>query len=255
MKVLIIEDEALAAAKLERMVQRFSSSYIILDKLRSVEESKSWFENNQPPDLLFLDIHLLDGTCFDLLDQVEILCPVIFTTAYQDFVLDSFKVHSIDYLIKPVSFKKLQQSLHKFERLVAQHQEKAADDDYQEIIEVIRSTNKEYKTRFLVKFGSKLLPIAIDQIAYFISKDRITFLITKDDKKYPISATLDELETTLDPATFFRINRQVILHVQSIRQVHKHFNGRLKVDLQLETDEDIMVSSRRASEFQSWLDQ
>lgn len=255
MNVLIIEDEALAAAKLERMILRYDKSYQIIAKLRSVEESKNWFQENEPPDLLFMDIHLLDGTCFDLLDEVEIRSPVIFTTAYQDFVLDSFQVHNLDYLIKPVSFKKLQQSLKKFESLFTQNKDRRTGENYQQMVDAIMASNKDYKTRFLVKFGSKLLPIGIDQISHFISQDRITFLITNEGKKYPIAPTLDELENSLDPSVFFRINRQVILHVQSIQQVHKHFNGRLKVDLTQQTDEEIMVSSRRATDFQNWLDQ
>ncbi|GJM28586.1 MAG: DNA-binding response regulator [Cyclobacteriaceae bacterium] len=254
MKVLIIEDESLAADKLERMILRYDQSINILDKLRSVEESRIWFQNNQPPDLLFMDIHLLDGTCFDLLDEIDISCPVIFTTAYQDFVFESFKVHSLDYLIKPVNYKKLQSSLEKFEKLFSKAPGQEEATEYQQVMQALKSAGKDYKTRFLVKFGSRLLPIGIEQVGYFASRDRITFLITTEGKKYPISATLDELEASLDPSLFFRINRQLILHVQSIRQVHKYFNGRLKVDLNQQTEEEIMVSSRRASEFQQWLD-
>ena len=252
MNILIVEDEELAAAKLERLINRYEQSYKIIGKLRSVEEAVSWFVDNPQPDLLFLDIHLLDGTCFDIIDEVDIKCPVIFTTAYEDYVFDSFQVHSIDYLIKPVSFKRLQQSLDKFAGLA--NLAKPAATDYQQVITALKSVNKTFRNRFLVKFGSKLLPIGTDQVAFFLSKDRITFLVTFEGKKYPISATLDELEESIDPSLFFRINRQTILHVNSIKQVHKYFKGRLKVDLELDTDADIMVSSRRVSEFQDWLD-
>jgi DNA-binding LytR/AlgR family response regulator len=254
MKILIIEDEELAAAKLEGLIHRYDQSYLIVDKLRSVKESVSWFRANKASDLLFLDIHLLDGTCFDILKEVDIKCPVIFTTAYEDYVFESFKVYNIDYLIKPVSFKKIEQSLGKFEKLVEQHQKPMDTGQFKEMLQAIRSVSKEYKSRFLVKFGSRLLPLEAKQVAYFYSKERITFLVTDEGKKYPISNTLEELEESLDPSLFFRINRQIILHIQSIRQVHKYFKGRLKVDLQLETDQEVMVSSRRASEFQKWME-
>ena len=253
MEVLIVEDEELAATKLERMIRRFDESYQVVAKLRSVEESTSWFTKNRCPDLVFLDIHLLDGTCFDILDEVNLECPVIFTTAYQDYVFEAFKVHSIDYLIKPVNFKKLEQSLNKFRGLHEKMSVNVDSEEYQRLMQAILSSQKNYKRRFLVKFGSKLLPIDINQIAYFLSKDRLTFLITTDDKRYPISSTLDELENALDPSLFFRINRHTIVHIQSIRQVHKYFKGRLKVDLKLKTDDEVMVSSRRAAEFQQWL--
>lgn len=253
MEVLIIEDEELAAAKLERLIQRYDQSYKIVAKLRSVKESVSWFSTRKAPDLLFLDIHLLDGTCFDILNEVDIKCPVIFTTAYEDYVFESFKVYNIDYLIKPVSFKKIEQSLTKFGKLFENQQKSTDTGNIEEMLQAIRSASKEYKSRFLVKFGSKLLPIDVNQVAYFFSKDRITFLVTLEGKKYPVNPTLEELEESMDPSLFFRINRQMILHVQSIKQVHKYFKGRLKVDLQLEADQDIMVSSRRASEFQDWL--
>ena len=252
MNILIIEDEELAAAKLERLVKRYDPKYNLIGKLRSVEEAVGWFVANPAPDLLFLDIHLLDGTCFDILDEVDIKCPVIFTTAYEDYVFDSFQLHSIDYLIKPISFKKLQQSLDKFAELV--NITKPVEADYQDVLTALKSVNKAYRNRFLVKFGSKLLPIGTDQVAYFLSKDRITFLVTLEGKKYPLNTTLDELEESVDPSLFFRINRQIILHVNSIKQVHKYFKGRLKVDLDLDTEDDIMVSSRRVTEFQEWLD-
>ena len=255
MDILIIEDEELAAGKLERLILRHDPSYDIVNRLRSVEESVKWFTDNEAPDLLFLDIHLLDGTCFDILKKINISGPVIFTTAYEDFVFESFKVHSIDYLIKPVIFKKLQQSLTKFEALYQKINNSQAVPDYHQIVQAIKSGNKDYKSRFLVKYGSKLLPIGVEQVSYFLSKDRISFLITTDGKKYTISPTLDELEETLDPALFFRVSRQIILHIQSIEQVHKYFKGRLKVDLKQSTTEEIMVSSRRVADFQSWLDQ
>ncbi len=255
MNILIIEDEQPAADKLEQMILRHQSSHKIVGKIRSVQDAIDWFRHHESPDLLFMDIHLLDGTCFDILDEVKPDSPVIFTTAYENYAIEAFQLHSIDYLIKPVSFGRLQQA---FQKLVDMQgslgQSKQAVDTIDRLLTAVGK--REYKKRFLVKFGSRLLTIFTDEINYFFSEDRVTFLMTNEGSKYAVSSTLDELEQQLDPSDFFRINRKMIIHIKSIKAVHKYFKGKVKVELlQNSLVEDTIVSSRRVADFQTWLGQ
>lgn len=254
MDIVIIEDEVLAAEKLEKMILRHDPEHHILCKIRSVEEAGAWFSQNDPPDLLFLDIHLLDGTCFDILKTTNILCPVIFTTAYDTYALEAFQLHSIDYLLKPISFSKLQQAFDKLASIQQSFQGEQQEPKWDKVLHALEGQGGHYKSRFLIRHRDKLFSINVDEIAYIFSEDRITFLVLKTGKKYAINYTLDDLETSLDPAFFFRINRQMILHINSIQVIHKYFKGRLKVDLQPEPSEPAMVSSRRVADFQAWLD-
>jgi len=255
MRILIIEDENLAADKLEQMILRYDAEYEILDKLRSVEAATAWFAEHKAPDLLFLDIHLLDGTCFDILKKIDIPCPVIFTTAYDAYALDAFQLNSIDYLLKPISFSKLQQAFQKLETMQHTFQQHQQSQQLDNVLHTLQTQQQVYKTRFLVKSGARLFSVATEQARYFFTADRITFLVTAEGKKYSINHTLDELEDLLNPADFFRINRQMIIHIESVQMVHKYFKGRLKVDLSPTYEEEAMVSSRRVADFQAWLDQ
>ncbi len=254
MKIVIIEDEIPAAEKLEKMIRQHDEQHDIQKKLRSVEGAVAWFSDHPLPDLLFMDIHLLDGTCFELLKQIELTCPVIFTTAYDRYALEAFQLHSIDYLLKPISYDKLAQAFEKLASLqenLRQEQQQSID----KVVQALESKKPSYKSRFLVKSGSRLFSVPIEAIAYFFSKDRITFICTQKDKKYSVNHSLDEIEELLDPSLFFRINRQMILHINSVQMVHKYFKGRLKVDLIPPSEEDAFVSSRRVGDFQDWLDQ
>ncbi len=256
MNILIIEDEKLASQKLEKMVLKARPEAKVLAKLAEVESAIAWFSEHAMPDLLFLDIHLLDGTCFDILKAVKIECPVIFTTAYEKYALDAFQVLSIDYLLKPVRHADLEGAFDKLDSIrtrLSENLPRAAELEH--LIHLVENQNRSYKTRFLIKSGARLFPIATAQVGYFFSEHRITFLVTKEGNKYSINYTLDDLERVLDPVDFFRVNRQMILHIQSVHMVHKHFKGRLKVDLiSTENSTEVMVSSRRVAEFQDWLD-
>ncbi len=254
MDIVIIEDEVLAANKLEKMIVRYNADYRIVQKLGSVEAANEWLSEHEMPDLLFMDIQLSDGTSFDLLKTIEISCPVIFTTAYDDFALEAFQLHSVDYLLKPVSQEKLTKAFQKLEEMQQQFQQEEAHPEWEAVIKTLETTQQTYKSRFLIKTGTRYFPISTEQTYYFFSSQRITFLVTEEGKKYTINHTLDELAQLLDPADFFRINRKMIVHINSIQMVHKHFNGRLKVDLTPESTEEVMVSSRRVADFQAWLD-
>ena len=254
MDIVIIEDEVLAANKLEKMIIRYNADYRIVKKLGSVEAANEWLSEHEMPDLLFMDIQLSDGTSFDLLKTIEISCPVIFTTAYDHFALDAFQLHSVDYLLKPVSQEKLTKAFQKLEEMQQQFQQEEAHPEWEAVIKTLETTQQTYKSRFLIKTGTRYFPIPTEQTYYFFSSQRITFLVTEEGKKYTINHTLDELAQLLDPADFFRINRKMIVHINSIQMVHKHFNGRLKVDLVPQSTEEVMVSSRRVADFQAWLD-
>ncbi len=254
MKILIIEDETLAADKLERMIDRYDESHEIVDKLRSVEAATAWFEAYEAPDLLLLDIHLLDGTCFDILQAIDIPCPVIFTTAYDAYALKAFQLNSVDYLLKPISYTRLEQAFEKLETMQQSFRQQQQAQQLDSVLHALQNQQQSYKTRFLVKSGARLFSVATEQARYFFSEEGISFLVTKEGKKYSISHTLDELEELLYPEDFFRISRQMIVHIYSIKMVHKHFKGRLQIELQPPHEENAMVSSRRVADFQAWLD-
>lgn len=254
MKVIVIEDEALAAEKLEGMIRRYDPEIELLPRIKSVEEAVQRAAEFEEVDLLFLDIHLLDGTCFDILQSCPIHCPVIFTTAYDEYALRAFELHSIDYLLKPVSYLKLEAALKKFENLKTTLNAGAATERPPEWWNKLREPVISYKSRFLVKSGSRILSISVEEIAYFFSEDKITFLVTWKKKKYSIEASLEQVEEKLDPRAFFRINRQAILHIDSILVVHPFFNNRLKVDLNPPPPFEPVVSSRRVAGFKEWLD-
>lgn len=254
MRILIIEDEEPAADKLEKLIRRHSDEHEVLDKIRSVEDAVAWFEAHDPPDVLFLDIHLLDGACFDILKRTRIECPVIFTTAYDSYALEAFQLHSIDYLLKPISFARLRQAFEKLEAMQQTLQPAQQTRKLTELLDELKAPGPRYKSRFLVKSGARLFSIGVERIRYFFSEESITFLVVEDGKKYAVDHTLDELEELLAPADFFRVNRQMILHIDSIQMVHKYFKGRLKVDVTPPAEQKVMVSSRRVADFQAWLD-
>jgi len=255
MNIVIIEDEVLAANKLEQLILKYNSNFRVLAKIRSVREAINWFNTNGLPELLFLDIHLLDGNSFEIIKEVELSCPVIFTTAYDNYAIDAFKVNSIDYLLKPISFSNLETAFQKLETLkenIDEQQSKLLNN----LLSTIEQKGAGYKNRFLVKSGSKMFSLQVNEINHFYSEERITFLLTNEGKRFIIGQTLEELDSILDPAIFFRVNRQMIIHIASIKVTHKHFKGRFKVELNIKSPiEEIMVSSRRVAAFQAWLDQ
>lgn len=255
MNIVIIEDEALAAKKLEELVIRYNSGYKILAKIGSVQGAIRWFNENGQPDLVFMDIHLLDGNSFEIVKQVTLDCPVVFTTAYDDYALEAFEVNSIDYLLKPVGYTKLQKAMDKLIK-IQNNFEDAQSSRLSSLLNILETGGKDYKSRFLVKTGSKLFSIHTSEIGLFYSEEKVTFLITEKSKRFMLSQTLDELEKVIDPKLFFRINRQIILHINSVKIVHKYHKGRLKIELQNKwAPNDIIVSTRRVASFQTWLDQ
>lgn len=247
-KIIIIEDERIAADHLEKMLLSIDSTFQILKKIESIREAVNWLQNNQV-DLIFLDIQLSDGISFSIFDQLDVKTPVIFTTAYDQYAIKAFKTNSIDYLLKPIDKHELEQSLKKFKELLYNPKN---DINIREIIQQLKSP-VEYQTRFLIYAGQKIKTIKTSDIAYFYVSEKGVFVCTKDDKHYAIDYTLEKLEELLDPISFFRINRQFIIHIDSIENMFPYSKSRIKIELRPSTDMDVIVSFSNAHSFKNWL--
>lgn len=253
MKILLIEDENAAARRLEKLLGEVVPEAEILGRLDSVEAAITWFQGNPQPDLILLDIHLADGSSFEIFEHVKIKSPVIFTTAYDEYALRAFKVNAVDYLLKPIKVNELNEAIEKFKQ-VFQLAPPAAD--YSGLLQTLRQQEggQNYLRRMLIRFSNSFRLVDMSDAAYFYTKDKITFLVTRSTaKRFPVDYPLDKLEHLLDPATFFRINRQFIIHVEAIKEMHPYSKSRVKVDLEPPTDLETIVSTERSAEFKKWL--
>lgn len=249
MNAIIIEDESLTAQRLEGMLRKYDSSVKIMAILPSVEESVHWFERNTPPDLIFMDIHLEDDLCFKIFEKIPLKSPVIFTTAYDEYMVKAFKVNSIDYLLKPVNYDELKAAIDKYKSLKTQ----SIKPDIETLLQYIDQREPAYKSRFMVTVGTKIKSIETSQIAYFYSDEKITFMVTKEGQNLPVDFSLDKLSKLLDPKRFFRINRQFLLSFDSILTVYTHYKGKLKLDLNPKAKLEVFVSGDRMTDFKEWL--
>lgn len=254
MKVIIVEDEALAAERLERLIHRFDESIEIVATISSVEQGIIWLQANPAPDLGFFDIELSDGTSFDLADAVEVNFPVIFTTSYDQYALEAFSMKSVDYLLKPIRYERMEKALIKFKEW-QQPPFKDVQEELTSIIqEAIGQPNASYKERWLVRNGNLIQAVPTTEIAYFYSDQKTSLLMTKEGKRFPVDLSLDKVMELLDPQFYFRLNRKYIVHIDSAAKMHPYFKGRLKVELVPAIEDDIVVSSERTPEFKAWLD-
>jgi len=248
MNVLIIEDEAPAFRRLQRVLEEIDPQISILDVLDSVEKSVKWFKNNPHPDLILMDIQLADGVSFNIFKEVEISSPIIFTTAYDEYAIRAFKVNSIDYLLKPIDKELLKFSLKKVSKYSP-----SIEVNIAEILKRIQPKSNNYKSRFLVKFRDKLLSIKVKSISCFYTENGNVYLLTTDHNKYVIDHSLDLLENQLDPHYFLRLNRQHISNVNSIISATNFDNGKILVELTHKTDLPVTVSRDKSKEFKNWL--
>lgn len=249
MKIVIVEDEFYAVKRLESLINQLVENPRIIEKIDSVEDAVTFFGNNTEFDLVFLDIQLSDGNSFQIFDQTDIKTPIIFTTAYDEYALDAFKVNSIDYLLKPINKKDLKKSLNKMNRLTKDKQASSI----QNLMDMIAGKEKNYKERFLVKIGEIMKPVSISNIAYFFTENQLVYLVTKNKNEYRIEFTLTKISKKLNPKYFFRINRQMIVAYDSIKEIQPYFNNRLILELSPEFSEDVVVSKRKSSEFLEWI--
>lgn len=248
LKVLIIEDEPRAASQLQSMLTKCNFEYDLLDIIDSIEDSVTWFQNHAAPDLVFLDIQLADGLSFEIFQKVQIDAPIIFTTAFDQYAIQAFKVNSIDYLLKPIQEDKLNAALEKFEKTSAK---KSIDPAL--LTQLISSMeNKKQRVSILVKQGSGLVQLKVSELLYAYSEDGITFGVTSD-KRYMIDETMDQLLASLDPDTFFRINRGQLVSRGSINKIEPYFNHRVKLEISNPKDQEFIVSRPKTKEFKDWL--
>ena len=257
MKILIIEDENLAVDKLLQILTKVRPDARVIGLTPSIESSVSWLTDRaDEPDLILMDIELSDGQSFAIFDQVQIKCPVIFVTSYDEYALRAFKVNSIDYLLKPVQQNELKQAFEKFDAMRAAFS--ASDSQSTNIEKLVRelqkqSGNKEYRKRFLVKHLQKLISVEVASIAYFFYEDRVNFFRTLDNKKYIVDYSLDEIEDMLDPADFFRINRGLMVAMNSVSQIDPYFGNRLTLKLLPEFEAEAIISREKVNEFKTWM--
>lgn len=250
MRTIIIEDEQFAARRLESMIREYNPSVIIEARLESVAESVEWLRNNPHPDLIFLDIHLEDGLSFSIFDQVKVNVPIIFTTAYDEYAIKAFKLRSIDYLLKPIVQADLNKAIDKYREWSNEKQV----FDISQLRALMIGDTKTYRERYSVVVGQKLKSIEVKDIAYFFSNSGITFIVSTSGNQFSIDNSLDNLLEELDPKLFFRINRQYIVHMQSLANIHIFPKSRLKLELKPTTREDNFVSIDRVTDFKKWID-
>lgn len=252
MTVLLIEDETLAAERLRGLLAEADSSVQVVGHIKSVEAAIEWLQANTHPDLIVSDIQLLDGLCFEIFQAVKVSVPIIFTTAFDQYAIKAFEVNSVDYLLKPVQGNKLKEALAKAR---ARQPQATPLVDYQQLMALLNPTKPSYKTRFMVRLGQKILAIPVEQVSYFFSESKLSYLVTLDNKRYPLDQPLDELIQVLNPTEFFRANRQFIITFKSVSEIHPYFKGRIKLNLQPAATEEVVISSERTPEFKRWIDQ
>ncbi|MBO9640568.1 LytR/AlgR family response regulator transcription factor [Siphonobacter aquaeclarae] len=250
MNVLLVEDEPLAAKRLETLVKEIAPEAKIVAKPESVRAAVRWLKSEPEPDLILMDVQLADGLSFEIFQQIEVSAPVIFTTAYDEYALRAFKVNSIDYLLKPIEQEELQAAFAKFRS--RGHQ--PSSDQFVRMLEAFGVRPVSYKSRFLLKQGSRLEVVETADIQYLFAEDKVVLLYTSGGKKFIADDTLDELEKQLDPRHYFRLNRKYISSLSAIERMEPYFNGRIRVWLrQRPADEEILVSRERAESFRNWL--
>ena len=250
MNVLIIEDENLTAKRLESQLLRYDPTIQVLDRLPSVARAVAWLRAHPAPDLLFLDIHLEDDLGFRIFEQVQVTTPVIFTTAYDEYMVQAFRVNSIDYLLKPIDYKALVAALTKYKTL-RQH---FATPDLSALLQLIgKPAEPTYRDRFMVSIGTKLRSVEVSEIAYFYLEEKITFLTNQQGTNLPLEYSLDKLAQLLDPRQFFRVSRQYLVSLGAIRTIHTYSAGKLKLDLVPTPRHEVFVSGDRVADFKDWL--
>lgn len=250
MKVLLVEDERPAADKLLKMLQNSAFGIQILGITESVEETVNWLLRNEKPELVFMDIQLDDGLCFDIFDNVDLQVPIIFTTAYNEYTLQAFKVNSIDYLLKPIKKDELNQALNKHQKLTG-----SITHIESQLKQVIQGLNKSYRNRFLIKIGANYKSVSVSDASYFFVQDKGTYLQTFEHRNFALDFSLDQITEMLDPEKFYRINRSCLVNIKAVGQLSAYSSSRLQIAIKNETKSELFVVSRdRVSAFKKWMD-
>jgi two-component system, LytTR family, response regulator LytT len=251
LKILIIEDEEPAAKRLWKLIKELEAGAELLDTLHSVEGAVLWLQQNPAPDLIFSDIQLSDGISFNIFRNNPVPSPVIFITAYDQYAIEAFKVNSIDYLLKPVKKAELETAITKFKKAVTPV---APSFDIDLLLKAYAPQKKDHKKRFVVRYGEHIKTISTEDIAYFYTEDKINFLTTYENRRFPVDFNLDALEEVLDPSIFFRINRQFIISVNAIAEMFAYTKSRVLIKLKPACKHETIVSTERSAAFKHWLD-
>lgn len=257
MKILIVEDEELAAKKLAKTVAAIDNDAEIIGVTDSISTTVDWLDQHPSPDLILMDIELTDGQSFEIFSRTHVKSPVIFTTSYDEFALKAFKVNSVDYLLKPIQKEDLQAAIDKYRSMKQAFatESKAPDNSLEQIIRELQTKlqPKDYRKRFLVKQGQKLVSVETEEIAYFYSDGRVNFFKTNDNRKYITDYTMDELEEMLDPEQYHRISRSFFVSIKSVHQIHDYFGNRLILELKPSLEKDAIVSREKVIDFKKWM--
>ena len=248
MRIVIIEDEQLASEKLERYLLKYDASITIAVTITSILDAVNWLEMNTDYDVVFMDIQLTDGLSFEIFNQTKINKPVIFTTAFDEYAIDAFKVNSIDYVLKPITFTDISKAMNKLKSMQTIFNKNQISD----VVKLVEK--RKTKNRFLVRLGNHIHSIKTDEIALFYAEGRTVYLITNSNKKYIIDFKLEDLNSMLETKVFFRVNRSFILNINSIKDVIVYSNSRLKVITNVTTDKEIIVSREKVSAFKTWFE-
>lgn len=252
MKVLIVEDEDLAVKKLRKTLFTVDGTIEVSGVTDSIKSTVEWLQSNPQPDLILMDIELADGQSFEVFNLTEVKSPVIFTTSYDEYALKAFKVNSVDYLLKPIQQEELQAALNKYRKMTGGNKsELSLDSLVKELQQKLQP--KEYRKRFLVKQGQKLVSVEVEDIAYFYSDGRLNFFKTSDNRKFVVDYTMDELEDMLDPLQYFRISRSFYVSVNSIDKIEDYFGNRLILQLKPLVDKEALVSREKVTDFKKWM--
>jgi len=251
MNVIIIEDEKPAARRLARLLAELKVEVSVM--LHSVRESIEWFQNNGHPDLIFLDIQLSDGLSFEIFENVEVHSAIIFTTAYDEYALQAFKLNSIDYLLKPIDDEELEAAVKKYTALKPKNQKMTLDfDDIKKLL--VNPLEREYKKRFTARVGQHLKIINADEVECFYSENKGTYAATTDGRNYLLETTLENLESELEPKIFFRVSRKFYVNINHIKDIVSYTNSRLQIKLNRFSEQEVIVSRERVRNFKLWLE-
>jgi len=253
MKILIIEDEPHNAQTLSEIIVQLRSDSIILEILESIEQAVKYLTNpNNKPDLIFADIQLADGLSFEIFSRIKIKCPVIFCTAYDQYTMQAFKTNGIEYILKPVKEQDVEAAFIKYETL----KESLKPDN--EIVNLLKQTfnqKERFKASILVHYKESFIPVAVNKIAFFVVDNEILYIHTLDNQRYPVFKSMSEIESSVDPSLFFRINRQVLLNRNAIKEVQPYFNRKVIIKTNVKTNEQLIVSRLKVTEFMNWIEQ
>jgi two-component system LytT family response regulator len=251
MRTLLIEDEPAASKRLLKIIGEVAPQLEVAAVTDSIESSVAYLRENDMPELIISDVHLADGHCFEIFNEIHPSCPVIFTTAYDQYAIQAFRYNSIDYLLKPINKKEFRASIDKLENL--RRDSLAHELNYARLAELLSEKPGGFQKRIVIRYGEKIKAVDISSVAYFYTEEKVNFLVTFDNSRFPVDYSLDELDHILDPAVFFRINRQFIVNYDAIDNMVAYSKSRVKLDLKPESRIETVVSTERSPVFKKWL--